>query len=100
MDWFTTYTADYTPAEAHVFETGTHQWRRFDSWPPKQATPRTLYFHAKGALNFNAPGDGKDAFDEYVSDPAKPVRGVREEVAPRKNRRHFADVVGKIHMFT
>ena len=72
---------NYTPAEAHVFETGTHQWRRFDAWPPKQATPRTLYFHAKGALNFNAPGDGKDAFDEYVSDPAKPVPYTLEHTA-------------------
>ena len=64
---------NYAPTEAHVFETGTHQWRRFDSWPPKQAAPRTLYFRAGGALGFDAPGDGRDAFDEYVSDPAKPV---------------------------
>src|SRR5690349_1100277 len=28
---------NYTPTEAYVFETGTHQWRRFDAWPPKQA---------------------------------------------------------------
>lgn len=64
---------NYTPTEAHVFETGTHQWRRFDAWPPRQATPRTLYFSAKGALGFDAPAGGKDAYDEYVSDPAKPV---------------------------
>ena len=64
---------NYTPAEAHIFETGTHQWRRFDAWPPKQATPRTLYFHAKGALSFDAPADAKNAFDEFISDPAKPV---------------------------
>ena len=64
---------NYTPAEAHIFETGTHQWRRFDAWPPKQTTQRTLYFHAKGALSFTAPADAKNAFDEFVSDPAKPV---------------------------
>ena len=64
---------NYTATEAHVFETGTHRWRRFDAWPPKQAAPRTLYFRAGGALGFEAPGGGKDAFDEYVSDPAKPV---------------------------
>ena len=64
---------NYTPTEAHVFETGTHQWRRFDAWPPKQAVARTLYFRPSGALGFEAPGGGKDAFDEYVSDPAKPV---------------------------
>jgi hypothetical protein len=64
---------NYTPAEAHIFETGTHQWRRFDAWPPKQTTPRTLYFHAKGALSFDAPAEAKNAFDEFISDPAKPV---------------------------
>ncbi len=64
---------NYTATEAHVFETGTHQWRRFDAWPPKQATARTLYFRAGGALGFDRPAEGADAFDEYVSDPAKPV---------------------------
>jgi len=64
---------NYTPAEAHIFETGTHQWRRFDAWPPKQSTPRTLYFHARGALSFDAPAEAKNAFDEFISDPAKPV---------------------------
>jgi hypothetical protein len=64
---------NYTATEAHIFETGTHQWRRFDAWPPKQATPRTLYFRSGGALAFDPPRDGADAFDEYVSDPAKPV---------------------------
>ncbi len=64
---------NYTPTEAHIFETGTHQWRRFDAWPPKQTTARTLYFHAGGGLGFAAPADARDTFDEYVSDPAKPV---------------------------
>jgi predicted acyl esterase len=34
--------------EAQVFETGTHRWRRFESWPPAQAAARTLYFHPGG----------------------------------------------------
>ncbi len=72
---------NYTPAEAHVFETGTHQWRRFDAWPPKQTSPRTLYFHAKGALSFDAPDDAKNAFDEFISDPAKPVPYTLEHTA-------------------
>jgi putative CocE/NonD family hydrolase len=63
---------NYIPTEAHVFETGTHQWRRFDAWPPKQVVARTLYFREKGALSFDAPNGGS-AFDEYVSDAAKPV---------------------------
>jgi putative CocE/NonD family hydrolase len=63
----------YTATEAHIFETGTLHWRRFDAWPPKQVTPRTLYFKAGGALSFDAPKDKAPAFDEYISDPAKPV---------------------------
>jgi putative CocE/NonD family hydrolase len=63
---------NYTVTKAHVFETGKDQWRRFDAWPPKQAQPRTLYFRAGGRLDFRAPTETA-AFDEYVSDPAKPV---------------------------
>ena len=64
---------NYTAAEAQVFETGTDQWRRFDAWPPGNAASRTFYFRPGGSLGFEAPTEDGDAFDEYVSDPAKPV---------------------------
>ena len=64
---------NYTQTEAQMFETGTQQWRRFETWPPKNVQSKTLYFHAKGQLSFNPPGEGTDAFDEYISDPSKPV---------------------------
>src|SRR6185436_20376203 len=65
---------NFVQAEAEVFETGTDQWRRFDTWPPKQATARTLYLQPGGTLSFDAPKAREaNAFDEYVSDPAKPV---------------------------
>ena len=61
-------------SEANVFETGTNQWRRFDAWPPKNAAEKTLYLHADGRLSFDPPTDDEQSsFDEYVSDPAKPV---------------------------
>jgi putative CocE/NonD family hydrolase len=60
--------------EAHVFETGTNQWRKFDAWPPRGTAPRALSFHPNGRLSFDPPSaDSANAFDEYVSDPAKPV---------------------------
>jgi putative CocE/NonD family hydrolase len=59
--------------EAYLFETGTHQWRRFDAWPPGNARVRTLFFHAGGRLGFTPPEEGADAADDYVSDPARPV---------------------------
>ncbi len=59
---------------ALAFEAGTNQWRRFDAWPPKAATPRALYLRENGGVSFDAPTGTQTAFaDRYVSDPAKPV---------------------------
>jgi uncharacterized protein len=59
--------------KAYVFETGTNVWRQYPSWPPKNTETKTLYFHPNGVLSFEPPKDQPAAFDEYVSDPAKPV---------------------------
>src|SRR5262249_14895768 len=59
--------------KAYVFETGTNTWRRFSHWPPKTAAPTTFSLEAGGKLN-RQPSSGRSvAFDEFVSDPAKPV---------------------------
>ena len=78
--------ADVAPVTA--FETGTNTWRRLPAWPPSaEATagkpagctdgcsvkPTPLYLGAGLALSFSAPTAGDAAFDEYMSDPAKPV---------------------------
>ncbi|HZD31491.1 MAG TPA: CocE/NonD family hydrolase, partial [Candidatus Angelobacter sp.] len=59
--------------KAYVFETGTNVWRQYDAWPPKNAEAKTLYLNAGGRLTFDAPALTGEAFDQYVSDPAKPV---------------------------
>ncbi|HEX4857460.1 MAG TPA: CocE/NonD family hydrolase [Usitatibacteraceae bacterium] len=59
-------------ANVYAFETGTNVWRQYPAWPPAEAKPRTLHFHAGGKLSWSAPTGGA-AFDEYVSDPDKPV---------------------------
>jgi hypothetical protein len=66
-------TADAKLPKAYVFETGTNVWRRYSAWPPKNAEPKALYLQANGGLSFEAPPGESSAFDEYVSDPAKPV---------------------------
>jgi len=58
--------------KAVVFETGTNVWRTFDSWPPRAATPKTLYFHSGGKLSFDPPTELSSS-DSYLSDPAHPV---------------------------
>ena len=69
---------NYTAVEAQVFQTGTDRWRQFDAWPPRQASPRSLYLRPGGALDFASPTEGSDSYDEYVSDPAKPVPFTQE----------------------
>ncbi len=59
--------------EAYVFETGTNTWRQYDAWPPKQSRSRMLYFGANGKLSLDQPTEQTAVYDEYVSDPAKPV---------------------------
>ena len=63
-----------TPVTA--FETGTDHWEHLQTWPsgcengctPK---PTPLYLRSNGELAFTAPTT--NSFDEYISDPAKPV---------------------------
>lgn len=59
--------------EAYMFETGRNEWHALDAWPPKQAKLKTLYFAAGGKLSETKPESAGEAFDEYVSNPAKPV---------------------------
>ncbi len=74
--FFAYYLKDRGPLtlpEALAFEGGSNRWRRFDAWPPREATLRNLYFLEGGRLGFAAPTAIANAFDEYVSDPAHPV---------------------------
>jgi hypothetical protein len=55
-----------------AYETGANAWRRYDAWPRVDA-PRSLYLLSGGRLGFEAPTASAEQYDEYVSDPAKPV---------------------------
>jgi putative CocE/NonD family hydrolase len=63
--------------KAWVFETGTNRWRKFDAWPPKDAKPVAYHFRKGGELGGLDDGTSSTIdltpFDEFVSDPAKPV---------------------------
>jgi len=68
--------ADVAPVTA--FETGTNTWRRLPAWPAGCASgcairATRLYLEPGLKLGFDAPKGGDAAYDEYVSDPAKPV---------------------------
>src|SRR4029077_8722551 len=45
---------------AYVFETGSNVWRRYDSWPPKNTQPRTLYLRSDGRLLPEPPSEAQN----------------------------------------
>jgi putative CocE/NonD family hydrolase len=60
-----------------IYNTGENHWDRFSSWPLSCGSgclnrPRSLYLAAEGKLSFEPFEDGS-SYDEYVSDPSKPV---------------------------
>jgi putative CocE/NonD family hydrolase len=71
-----------TVAPVTAFVTGANRWQRLTSWPSGcdggcPPRPMPLYLRADGKLDFSAPPAGaaaaRTAYDEYVSDPARPV---------------------------
>ena len=61
-----------------AYETGANQWHRLDHWPRAcsagcPAPSRDLYLQGGGRLGFDRAAAEATHYDEYVSDPAKPV---------------------------
>jgi len=63
-----------------IYNTGENRWDRLSSWPLAcdsgcAAKPTPLYLSPSFGLSFTAPAAAQSsaAYDEYVSDPAKPV---------------------------
>jgi len=68
-------------APVTAFETGTNKWYRLTAWPSGCATNEggctvkatPLYLNGGLKASFDAPRSGASDYEEYVSDPAKPV---------------------------
>jgi len=59
-------------AEANCFQTGSNQWKTYNTWPPKEATIKKLYAGANHTASFIKPVTS-NSYETYISDPAKPV---------------------------
>jgi putative CocE/NonD family hydrolase len=67
-------TPDPKLPEAFVFQTGLNEWKKLDSWPPNSVQPHSLVLLDDGKLALDGkPETDAPSFDEYISDPAKPV---------------------------
>lgn len=72
--FFNFYLKDKGPfdaAEATVFETGSNVWKQYQTWPPANIKNTAYYLLANGRLG--QADTSARTFDEYLSDPARPV---------------------------
>ncbi len=77
--------------EAYVFQTGANRWRQFDHWPPRNLNSKSLFVHASGKLRFEpAQEETGPAFDEFVSDPRRPVP-YTEALSTGMTQEHMTD---------
>jgi putative CocE/NonD family hydrolase len=81
------YLKDEEPAKplatVNAYESGANVWQQLPAWPVAcTQTPDAalcakpaarLYLHAANLVSFTPPTANETAFDEYISDPAKPV---------------------------
>jgi len=77
VPFFNYYLLDNQPPprafEAAVFDTGRKQWTFADHWPIAGGAETNLYLGAGGTVTTTPPAVHGRSFDQYVSDPAKPV---------------------------
>ena len=75
--------------EASIFETGSNRWTTYDAWPPKAAQPTKYYFQSQGKISTVQPTN-RSGFNEYISDPSKPVP-YTEDVHLNRTREYMSD---------
>ena len=82
---------------AVVFECGTNVWRRYESWPPADATPLVLSLRAGGCIVLQPSTDSEPTpepqphlYDEWISDPASPVP-YTEQISTGMDANHMSD---------
>jgi uncharacterized protein len=73
--------------EVISFRTGANVWKSYDRWPPREAAARKLYLREGFRLAFEPPppspaGEERPIFDEFISDPARPVPYYPRPISP------------------
>ncbi len=73
-----------------TFETGVNKWKNYTVWPPKEAVEKNLYLLPGGKLSFDAPAASSESFDQFESDPNKPVP-FTDAITPEMKREYMDD---------
>jgi uncharacterized protein len=79
----------FDAAEATVFETGSNKWKQYQQWPPSESKNTSFYFQSNQKLSTQKPTQLK-SFEEYRSDPNKPVP-YTDGIYSRRNNEYLAE---------
>jgi putative CocE/NonD family hydrolase len=79
--------------EAWVYETGSDRWRSYETWPPENLLLKQLWLSEEGSLSWTPPDKSGESFDEFISDPDKPVPYTAPFLSARSfyNRQYLAE---------
>ena len=72
-------------AEAYMYDTGLRKWKSYSEWPPKDVVKKTYWLQNNQRLNERA--ERSYTFEEFISDPKKPVpysEDIKLVFTPRK----------------
>lgn len=71
--------------EAYMYDSGSYVWKSYTEWPPATSQKKTFWLQSNGRLNPVA--ERSYTFEEFVSDPKKPVpysEDIKMVFTPRK----------------
>ncbi len=80
---------NFGAAEATIFETGSNLWKNYAAWPPQTVTAVNYFLNSNNSISLQAPAT-KNNYDEYLSDPAKPVP-YTNGIFGRRNNEYMAE---------
>lgn len=93
LPFFKFYLKDKGPfnlPEATVFMTGKNEWRKFDAWPPANLVKQTFYLGDNQQLLNSKPTTATVPYDEFISDPQKPVP-YTEDISEAMTKEYMTD---------
>ncbi|MCW3123725.1 MAG: CocE/NonD family hydrolase [Flavipsychrobacter sp.] len=76
-------------AEATIFMSGANEWKTYPQWPPAGKKDIKLYLRDGDSLSWKAPKK-ENSYNEYVSDPHKPVP-YTSEIHFNRTRNYMTD---------
>lgn len=76
--------------DAYIFETGSNRWTSYATWPPAKSEPRRYFLSPDGKLSSRQPEQSETQYQQYISDPSKPVP-YTEDVHLHRTREYMTD---------